>query len=90
MSNHDKRQIEAWAHENGIKAKGSEIKVKGRGDERSIAKAMQDFKRFVVREISKDLRSKEFFESKGTIRRRKNAEQTRRHQKLQREKKNED
>jgi ribosomal protein S21 len=90
MSQHNVRQIEAWAHENGVKIKGSKIKVKGRGDERSIAKAIQDFKRFVVREVAKDIRSKEFFESKGTIKRRKRAEQNRRYQKLQREQANED
>ena len=82
---HDKRQIEAWAAENNSRMNGSLIKVRGRGDERSISKAIQDFKRYVVQELSKDIRRKDFYESKGTIRRRKEAEQQRRHQKLKRE-----
>ena len=89
MSNHDKRQLNAWAKENNARISGSEIKVK-RQDERNIARAIQEFKRVVTKEVIKDIRDKEYYESKGTIRRREKAEQRRRHQKLQRDKKLED
>lgn len=87
---HSSRQTESWAHENGFKMKGSQVKVRGRGDERSTSKAIQEFKRLVVREIAKELRGKEFFETKGEIARRKKAEATRRFHKLRREAQNED
>lgn len=86
---HNKTQLEDWAKENGFNIRGSGVKIKGKGDERSVAKGLQEFKRIVGREIAKELRGKEYYESKGTIRRRKKAEAIRRYAKMRREAANE-
>ena len=75
MKKHDKKSFDAWAHENKSSKKGVSVQVRNN----DINTAIKILKKKSNREgITKTLREKEYFESKGQIRRRKKNESVRR------------
>lgn len=84
MSVHDKKTIEAWAAENGIKQRGVSFYVV-RGD---IDAAIKLLKKAVQREgITKDLHRHEYYMTKGQRRRRAKADAIKRSRKQEAENK---
>ncbi len=82
MKRHDSRLYAKWADENGIKKKGMTVRPRGS----DAGRAIQELKKRMVEEgMIRDMRQREYYESKGEIRRRKNAEAIRRFAKERRE-----
>ena len=76
MSKHSKSQQDIWAAEHGLRVKGLTMKVRGT----DVNGASRELKKLINREgLVKELRAREYYESKGTKRRREKAEAIRRY-----------
>ena len=76
MGRHSHSQQSAWAAENGVKVRGLTLKVRGT----DVNGAARELKKLINREgLVKEMRAAEYYESKGTIRRREKAEAIRRY-----------
>ena len=76
MSRHSHAQQNAWAAENGVRVKGLTLKVRGT----DVNGAARELKKLINREgLVREMRAAEYYESKGTKRRREKAEAIRRY-----------